>query len=182
MKTIEIDDDLYLHIARHTMEIGESASNILRRLLGISASPMSDAPNQQPAASLKAATVSASIAKPLTASNGHELSAALGHPEFQRMGAAVDRMLYLLAKAHDQKRSEFEKVLVIQGRERRYFAKSEKEIEDSGTSTQPRKIPGTDYWVMTNSPTPQKQDMLRDALGVLGYSPNAIRESVAAIR
>ena len=35
MKTIEVDDDIYRHIASHTEQIGESASDILRRLLSI---------------------------------------------------------------------------------------------------------------------------------------------------
>ena len=33
MKTIELDDDLYFFIASQTRHIGESASDILRRLL-----------------------------------------------------------------------------------------------------------------------------------------------------
>ena len=33
MKTIEIDDELYHYIAGQTQQIGESASDILRRLL-----------------------------------------------------------------------------------------------------------------------------------------------------
>jgi len=170
MKTIEIDDDIYLHIARHTNEIGESASSILRRLLEISKSPMETAP-----------AAPAPDGALVTTSNGHELSATLRQPEFLRMNAAVDKMLYILAKAHDQKRGDFDRVLVIQGQKRRYFAKSEKEIEDSGNSTQPKRIPGSDYWVMTNSPTPQKRDMLRAALKELGYSTNAIRDAVATI-
>lgn len=35
MKRIDIDDDLYAYIASHTREIGESASDILRRLLDV---------------------------------------------------------------------------------------------------------------------------------------------------
>ena len=34
MKRIEVEDDLYAYIASHTQQIGESASDILRRLLG----------------------------------------------------------------------------------------------------------------------------------------------------
>ena len=33
MKTIEVDEDLYRYIASQTRHIGESASDILRRLL-----------------------------------------------------------------------------------------------------------------------------------------------------
>ena len=35
MKYIEVDEELYRHIAGKTERIGESASDILRRLLGL---------------------------------------------------------------------------------------------------------------------------------------------------
>ena len=35
MKTIEVDEELYRYIASHTQSIGESASDILRRLLKV---------------------------------------------------------------------------------------------------------------------------------------------------
>lgn len=35
MKTIEVDEELYRYIASHTQRIGESASDILRRLLKV---------------------------------------------------------------------------------------------------------------------------------------------------
>ncbi len=35
MKTIEVDEDLYRYIAGQTERIGESASDILRRLLQV---------------------------------------------------------------------------------------------------------------------------------------------------
>ncbi len=47
MKTIEVDDELYRYIASHTLHIGESASDILRRMLKFSAvsQPASGAPD-----------------------------------------------------------------------------------------------------------------------------------------
>ena len=162
MRTIEIDDDVYLHIAQNTHEIGEPASKILRRLLGLSrAMP---APLQ--------GIVGA----------GHELAAAISDPKFLMQTAAVDRFLYFLGVAFIQKRTDFEKVLMIQGRDRKYFAKSKEEVEKSGNSTQPRNVPGTPYWVMTNSPTIQKRQMLRDALKLLGYSEAAINAAESTIR
>ncbi len=37
MKTIEVDEELYRYIASHTQHIGESASDILRRMLKFTA-------------------------------------------------------------------------------------------------------------------------------------------------
>lgn len=164
MRTISIDEDVYQHLVRNTAEIGESASDILRRLLGVGGtSPTATGPG--------ASTVAA----------GHEFSEAMADPRFLRQGAAVDKFLFILATAYAQKRDQFEKVLAIQGRGRRYFATNEAEIAVSGQSTQPRPIPGSPYWVMTNSPTPQKREMLRDVLTLLGYSEAAIGAAVSAI-
>ena len=47
MKNIEIDDELYHYIASRTQSIGESASDILRRLLRLPSSPQPFALVQQ---------------------------------------------------------------------------------------------------------------------------------------
>lgn len=44
MKTIEVDDELYSYIASHTKHIGESASDILRRMLKFTAASQPAAP------------------------------------------------------------------------------------------------------------------------------------------
>ncbi len=90
-------------------------------------------------------------------------------------------MLRLLRAAHEQKKGEFAKVLGVQGRNRAYFARSEQEILSSGRSTQPKQIPGSGYWVMTNSPTPQKREMVREVLQLLGFSSEACNAGAAAI-
>jgi negative modulator of initiation of replication len=48
MKTIEVDDELYRYIASHTQHIGESASDILRRMLKFSAVSQPAAPVAKP--------------------------------------------------------------------------------------------------------------------------------------
>lgn len=163
MKTIEIDDDIYQHIANHTVEIGESASRILRRLLGIS-------------------PIIAAGAQPTMATQEHELAALLSEPTFSRSTTAVSRMLRIFQAVSEQRPAEFHKVLAIRGRNRIYFAKSEAEILNSGDSTQPRAIDGSGYWVMTNSPTQMKRQMVRDVLKTLGYSPAAIEAAATVIQ
>lgn len=164
MKTVELEDDVYEHLVQNIQDIGESASSILRRLLGMRA-----------CSDLQKSHV-------LRTNDDHELSAALTHPQFLVNSTAVDKFLYILQVAHEQQGSDFEKVLAITGRERTYFAKSKEEIEKTGTSTQPRKIFGSGYWAMTNSPTPQKRQLLRRVLRLLGYSPSAVTAAVATLR
>ncbi|HUO43420.1 MAG TPA: hypothetical protein VMT94_00735, partial [Burkholderiales bacterium] len=112
----------------------------------------------------------------------HELASLLAQPMFSSSTTAVARMLRIFKEAHAQKKQDFVKVLQIQGRNRAYFARSEEEILKSGKSTQPREIEGTGFWVMTNSPTQQKQQMVREVLEVLGYSHAAISAAVAVIQ
>ncbi|WP_413438042.1 hypothetical protein ACFDAU_00265 [Sulfuriferula sp. GW1] len=165
MKTIEVEDDIYGYIAAQTKEIGEPATSILRRLLGVPASA-------QPAQAAKA----------VFAAQPHELALLLAEPMFTSSTTAVARMLRIFKEVHTQKKQDFEKVLQIQGRNRAYFAQSEQEILKSGKSTQPREIEGTGFWVMTNSPTQQKQQMVREVLEVLGYSQAAVKAAVAVIQ
>lgn len=49
MKTIEVDEELYRYIASHTQHIGESASDILRRMLKFTAGQTAPASPAQPA-------------------------------------------------------------------------------------------------------------------------------------
>ncbi len=48
MKTIEVDEDLYRYIASQTLHIGESASDILRRLLNVDGELATAAPAAEP--------------------------------------------------------------------------------------------------------------------------------------
>lgn len=167
MRTVELDEDVYQHIARNTAEIGESASSILRRLLGIEAS----------------ITPAHMLVQQPTSERRHELADLLALPMFSTSTTAVSRMMKILHEVHKQRGpEEFSKVLAIQGRNRSYFAKSKEEILRSGKSTQPREVFKTGFWVMTNSPTQQKREMLRDVLKLLGYSSEAVKAGAAAIQ
>jgi len=165
MKTIDVEDDVYHYIAAQTKEIGEPATSILRRLLGV---PAGAQPAQPKAA--------------MAAAQPHELAVLLAQPMFSSSTTAVARMLKIFREVHAQKKQDFAKVLQIQGRNRAYFAKSEHEILKSGKSTQPREIEGTGFWVMTNSPNQQKQQMVREVLELLGYSQAATKAAVAVIQ
>lgn len=155
MKTIEIDDDIYTYIAQNTKQIGETASEILRRLLNISHQTSTNAQDDK-------------IPQ-------HELESILEHPRLRSQGSAVNKLLFILGEIYRAKPDEFEAVLEIKGRDRLYFAKTRQEIEDSGSSTQPKQIPGSPYWIMTNTPTRQKHQILQNVLSILCYSQEAMR-------
>ncbi len=65
MKTIEVDDELYRYIAAHTLRIGESASDILRRMLKFSAASQPAAVAAAPVVKAETVAASAPAAAPL---------------------------------------------------------------------------------------------------------------------
>lgn len=157
MKTIEIDDELYQYIAGQTQKIGESASEILRRLL------LGDSSSTVPAPTEPAITVSA----PAVNSNIFDL---INRQDLQAEQSVVGRFLFILSTLARAHKKQFTKVLDIKGRNRLYFGRSAAELSEAGSSTNPKQIPNTEYWVITNSNTTRKKMMLTEAAIKLGYS------------
>jgi len=71
---------------------------------------------------------------------------------------------------HNENPDKFAVLESMEGRRRKYVAKREKELEDSGSSVNPKRIPNTNYWIVTNNSTDNKKLLLRQALTLLGYS------------
>ncbi|WP_438823510.1 SeqA protein [Alteromonas sp. P256] len=287
MKSIEIDDDLYAFIASQTKHIGESASQILRRLLLPedgevihAVKTASDAPDltvvstsdkpaggvvststvstngpassnslaskedeskqtnanhsgekTSPKAASRSATKSTSeaqsnneakaktsvkaAAKPAvskapaskvtavkTAENKQASSTsqtqsaaganadALSHDkndildlvstsELSTFTKRVDQFLFILSAAHKLNADSFERVESIKGKNRTYFATSKEALLENGSSTNPKAIPDSAYWVVTNNNTAKKVSMLEQVLRQLGYTPEVIASVVA---
>lgn len=201
MKIIEIDDDLYQYIASKTERIGESASEILRRLLGqaftqplATANPKATAKvvgTIEPAAH-KVASVSLDVAPantvvspvvaevavtseaaaPVTSKKASKGSVFdyLNREELNFQKGVVGRFLFILEALHRAHKGDFAQILDIKGRDRLYFAKSEAELLAAGSSTNPKQIPNSGYWVITNSNSTRKKLMLHEVATVLGYS------------
>lgn len=166
MKTIEIDEDLYRYIAMQTQDIGESASDILRRLL------LGDAECASPekTAATKQATVPAAIKSAIAETKPQDLFAHLDRAGVTRQKRTVDRFLSILAALARFNPESFSKVLELRGRNRVYFATSKDQLLVSGSSTNPKQLPESHYWVVTNNNTGKKVTMLQEVVRVLGYS------------
>ncbi|WP_333608201.1 replication initiation negative regulator SeqA [Arsukibacterium sp.] len=195
MKTIEIDDDLYHYIAGQTQQIGESASDILRRLLlpadgqttinkvlktepALSSDKVDQdvavqTTAQKPAQTAEQATetystqTSKQAIEPMSAGSVFDL---VSRQDLQAESSVVGRFLYLLSVLARVHKKQFNKVLDIKGRNRLYFGSSAAELNESGSSTNPKQIPNTPYWVITNSNTTRKKMMLTETAIKLGYS------------
>lgn len=154
MNTIEIDDELYHYIASQTQRIGESANEILRRIL------LNKGTVAQP--------VSAVVAESVRSSQ--KVFDILSKQDLQAEMSVVGRFLIILSALARAHRAEFADVLEIKGRNRVYFGRSEADLLEAGSSTNPKQIPNSDFWVITNSNTTRKKMMLTEAALKLGYS------------
>jgi negative modulator of initiation of replication len=192
MKNIEIDDELYLYIVSNTQAIGESASSILRRLL-----PLGDT-NQQPVphATLvtkikEEETKQDELSKNLDVNTSYlvesessEVTAItssesvfnfINKEELARQRGAVGRFLLILAALYRAHPNKFNIVTNIAPKvsarktKRLYFALSEEILTASGSSTKPKQVPQSPFWVITNSNTTRKKMMLTEAATLLGY-------------
>jgi len=164
MKTIEIDEELYQYIAGQTQQIGESASDILRRLL------LGDAETQVAVSAKSEETVSANIAVKQETVTNLSVFDLINRQELQAESSVVGRFLFILSALARAHKKQFSAVLEIKGRNRLYFGRSYDELSEAGSSTNPKQIPNTQYWVMTNSNTTRKKLMLTEAAIKLGYA------------
>ena len=260
MKSIEIDDDLYAFIASQTKHIGESASQILRRLLlpedgaaSQGAEPSATSSTPAKTSELKSADVSKSVSKPSSAveteatpkaaaktpsasaatkassasvkaparkapakaataktvaktvtarpstsakvvkapsavsdpspsSETHskrDILDAVSKDALSTFTKRVDQFLFVLSAAHKLNAENFARVESIKGKNRTYFATSKEALLENGSSTNPKAIPDSPFWVVTNNNTAKKTNMLEQVLRNLGYQPDVIETVIA---
>jgi len=200
MKNIEIDEELYQYIATNTQYIGESASAILRRLLsfgtGSDIKPVTVNENTEKAivrqtpipdetevevevADPKISEVEAPVEKAAIIdepSSNETVFNFINKEELAMQRGAVGRFLLILAALYRAHPNQFSVVNEISGRDRLYFANSESKLAESGSSTKPRQIPESPFWVITNSNTTRKKMMLTKASISLGYSDSDVEK------
>lgn len=181
MKTIEVDEDLYRYIASQTQDIGESASDILRRLLQV------DAPAK------KAATPSAPVQKPevaptwLRESTVNTLDSTkvmrelLISDELASSTKAIDRFLLILSTLYRLSPQSFAQATEVKGRKRVYFADNQETLLAHGKTTKPREIPNTPFWVITNNNTSRKRQMVEQVMAHMAFPQELIDKVTNAI-
>lgn len=201
MKTIELEDDLYRYIASQTKDIGESASDILRRLLDVSGSDCADLTKvetvSQPvenidsktkqtliksSTAVEPATVSAPIViepEPVSHSTlPASIDKLIKSKKFKETTVSVTKFIQILSVLYAENPKEFDSATDIKGRKRIYFAKSEKELLSAGSTTKPREIEHTPYWVITNTNTGRKRNIITQLMAEMGYT-HALIEAVS---
>lgn len=175
MKSINIDDDLYAYLASQTKQIGESASDILRRLLMPETMPEPAAESQelQPTIMQVPATEPSSAPQPVEnaeSTASADVFALLSASKLAEQKSRVEKFLFILSALHRAHGEGFNQILSVKGRNRLYFATSKDELLQAGSSTNPKQIPDSTFWVTTNNNTGKKVSMLGEVAGVLGYN------------
>ena len=198
MKIIEVDEELYQYIAGNTQSIGESASDILRRLLNLSPrnayvnlpenqsglTPSSS--NEQTKVTEQPTVFEEEINKRVIRKQSDEvmqktitkLESLLNSEEFKQENKAVVRFLNILTILYRTNPEGFALATEsLQGRTRVYFARDEGTLLMAGNHTKPKQIPDTPYWVITNTNSGRKMLMLEGAMQSM-HLPEELIEQV----
>jgi negative modulator of initiation of replication len=93
-----------------------------------------------------------------------------GEPRQRSASGQMAVFLRILTEMQGKYPETFERIANVRGRGRIYFAKSAAEIEASGNSTNPQLIPGTEWWAIGTTSTPEKAKILGRVLHEVGCS------------
>jgi negative modulator of initiation of replication len=176
MKSIQIEDDLYHFIASQTQDIGESASEILRRLV----MPESLHNKGQDTVVDEAAQDNdgGGVLDEELACQVSAVFCELEGQQLQAIPKIVERWLLVLSVIHKHNNQTFSKVLGMSGRNRTYFATDKETLLATGSSTNPKNVPGSDYWVITNNNTVKKINMLKEVAEQVGFNLSEIEQLI----
>ncbi|MGY3903261.1 replication initiation negative regulator SeqA [Aeromonas lusitana] len=170
MKTIELDDDLYLFIASQTRHIGESASDILRRLL------------EQPTSANQPRAVEPTVqAQPTAVADAMGLQSLLDSGALQQEEKSINRFMLVLSTLYRDNPEGFTQATEIKGRKRVYFSRDPEALRASGSTTKPKPVPDTPFWVITNTNTSRKQNMVAQLMSSMGYDEDLTARVCGAV-
>jgi negative modulator of initiation of replication len=178
MKTIEIDDDVYFYLLGRTTDGQVSFSDLMRRAFGLDGGLWERPAGRQPRQEIARRELSAVAREGAPPS---DLEGWLKSPRFLAATTALGRFMCLLSCLHQKHGDDFASVLHLSGRKRSYFALSAEELEETGTSVFPKLVPQSPYWVVTNTETAKKRQIIESVLRMLGYGAADIRMAVSAI-
>ncbi|WP_322803766.1 replication initiation negative regulator SeqA [Vibrio alfacsensis] len=180
MKTIEVDEDLYRFIASQTMHIGESASDILRRLLNLDGQ-LQEAEFAPVIEQPQGIVVSKDAGKTDSVDLVKEMRSLLISDEFAGLKKAIDRFMLVLSTLHQLNPEGFSQATKVKGRKRVYFADNEETLLANGNTTKPKAIPGTPFWVITNNNTSRKRQMVEQVMANMEFQPDLIEKVTGSI-
>ncbi|MBR9787295.1 MAG: replication initiation negative regulator SeqA [Vibrionaceae bacterium] len=180
MKTIEVDEDLYRYIASQTKHIGESASDILRRLLNLDGQ-LQAAETVSVVEKPQGIVVSKDAGKTEQVDTVKAMRSLLISDEFADLKKAIDRFMLVLSTLHKLNPEGFAQATNVKGRKRLYFADNEETLLANGNTTKPKAIPETPFWVITNNNTSRKRQMVEQVMTHMGFQTDLIEKVTGSI-
>ncbi len=179
MKTIEVDEELYRYIASNTQDIGESASDILRRLLMLSDKTVAQSVTAIPASTL------ASEVKNITSGSKRDrvksLRSLLISEAFVSEEKSIARFMMILTTLYTVDATSFSDAAAFKGRTRVYFSENEQTLLASGKTTKPKMVPDTPFWVITNTNTDRKRQMVEQLMEKMHFNSDIIEKVCSEI-
>ncbi|MDB6021212.1 MAG: SeqA protein [Pedosphaera sp.] len=171
MKTIEIEDSVFHTLAKRVIGFGDTPNEVIKRLLidaeggpcGVT-SPVTPSPTRSPD----------SVAQK------HSFIEFVEAPEFLR-GDFKSRYFDVLRYLYTNHPADFEKLDGYKRGRRVQISKDPSTIEKSGRSTNPQKLDGTPYWVLSNLSNPRKRSILEDILRLFKYPKEIITAVIKSI-
>ena len=77
--------------------------------------------------------------------------------------------MLILSALYQTNAEAFTQATEIKGRKRVYFARTEEELLAAGNTTKPKSVPGTPYWVISNTNTGRKRNIVAQVMTTMGY-------------
>lgn len=184
MKIIEVDDDLYRYIASQSKIIGESASDILRRLLISSLISIEEKAKTSVIKQSKVVQTRTSLMpkshngmKPQSKTSIEPvlvMQTMFNSKQFREEKHSVGRFMMLLSSLYRIDNSAFACGSELKGSKRVYLAKDEETLLANGQATRPKQIPHSPYWVITNTNTQRKQQIIQQIMEKMGFESEFI--------
>jgi len=161
MKSIDIDEQVFEELARRATGFNVTPNDVLRRILDLTEPfPRPPVAPQSPSPAPVAST----------------LAEFIRSDQFQRHHQTVDRYLVILGWLHSAHPSKLEEAALSFHRGSRiYFAKTKKEILDSGTGVTAKQIPQSPFWTLATLDNKSKRLVLEEILRALDYSSSDIK-------
>jgi negative modulator of initiation of replication len=172
MKTISIEDDVLSALEDQVVGFNDTPSSVIRRLLEKSGK-----------LAARTGAISATSAKTGASTNGkhaHPFSDLLKSPAYVTASAGQKYFQVLAALYRLQGEAEFSKINNYEFEGRIYIANNVEAIEIGSNSTNPRPIPGTNFFARSTLTNAAKRKILSDVL-LLFYPPSIIGQVLATM-
>lgn len=101
--------------------------------------------------------------------------------ELQKEDKSINRFMLVLSTLYRDNPEGFTRATEIKGRKRVYFSQDPEALRASGSTTKPKPVPETPFWVITNTNTSRKQNMVAQLMASMGYGEEVIAQVCGAI-